>query len=725
MKRISSETKEIWKSGDYTGTDRRPYARATIQKMNIQRVGYTLPRSTAIQWRHTGRFASALFGQDQIPRELYNIKSISYDRSTDQDAASCTITLYNFFVRRPDEPADNPDDFDRPGYYTPNRGVDGNDYFLNRWGYEGTGWRNWIAPDRLIRTFEGYGLDHHLPPEEDEHMYPSGVWLIDKVTFNNSAEIVIECRDLAKLLLDQIAFPPIVPRGAYPLWWEKRTESANQPTHNIDDETIPSYDGSSNDAYDGVAGLHPDQEVNPGGDVRLHTGAHAFDSNPSTWWMSNGQKRKGYVWIQGSLSPGLTVQSIRLDPRGGPYKVYVSLYGGDTPDWMGSHVIPYNSAAGDVDNGARIKYVDSFHVGAGDVITRVLPKAYDMVVKVRLTFTSLWDAGYGTTYPNQAAVQQITVGETTTLVDAVGTHYDGNYDDYTDIIKWLCAWAGFYWPREGSGLAWVKYRGDDTRQYVHAASDDPVLPKGRVWGDFMGTGTSGVNKLPVETFDKQPLMDGINAVREIIGFEFWVDETGAAVWRLANMFKKGNYLMPAPGQPRSTRTTETIVIDENQVLMNIEVDLDSSNIRERVFVANVGGDFGWTVKGYNPNPSGMRRVGGWTDQNFKSAAECRRMAEMIALRQAMTYRMSRITIPANPAIQIDDQIRIYERTTGEGYLHRITGIASHYDNEEGTWTYDLTTHWLGDEPFTKWAFDPDADMSDTTKAWLRLMGAID
>jgi hypothetical protein len=724
VKITSDETKRIWKSGDYIGPDNRPYSRVTIQRMHVQHVDYWMPRSTWVGWRHNGVYRSALFGQDQVPRELRNIKSISYERSTDQDAATCTITLYNTVVQRAGEVAANEQDFDRPGWFTPNRGNEEDEFFINRWGYESNRWHNWLLPDRLIRTYEGYGTEHHLPPEQDSHMYPSGVWLIDKVSLNNAGDVVLECRDMAKLLLEQILYPPIVPRGVYPLWWEKGRQADDQPEHVIDDEFRPPYDSNSNAFYYGED-VHEDQEVNtPDGNTHAHEGADAFDDNITTWWLSNGQKFHGFAWVQGKMPGGQTVKSYKLNVRGGPYRVYVSLYNGS--QWMGNHVIPYSRDEGEVDIEARIKYVDDFSIGSNDFTTRVLPKTYTGITRVRFTFTHLWDSGIGTKYPFRVAVQEIIVGHTTTLTEAGFTHYEGNYNDYTDIVKWLCAWGGLYWPKVGSGLSWVKYPGDDpeTKHFVFQNKEDPVLIKGRVWGDFMQTGTSGVDKLTVETFDKKPVMDGINAIREIIGFEFWVDETGGAVWRLANMYKKGNYLQPPLGEGRSTRTTDVVVIDENDTLMDIQVQLDSKNVRERVFVANVGGNFGYTVKGFNPAPSGLMRVGGWTDQHFKNTRECQRMAEMIALRQAMTYRVAKITIPGNPAIQIDDQIRVYERNTGEGYLHRITGISSNYSNEEGSWTYELTTHWLGDAPFTNWAFDPEG-LSDVTKAYLRAAGAID
>jgi hypothetical protein len=46
-------------------------------------------------------------------------------------------------------------------------------------------------------------------------------------------------------------------------------------------------------------------------------------------------------------------------------------------------------------------------------------------------------------------------------------------------------------------------------------------------------------------------------------------------------------------------------------------------------------------------------------------------------------------IPANPAIQIDDQVRIFERVTDETFFHYVTGITSAYDAETGKGEYTL------------------------------------
>jgi hypothetical protein len=265
---------------------------------------------------------------------------------------------------------------------------------------------------------------------------------------------------------------------------------------------------------------------------------------------------------------------------------------------------------------------------------------------------------------------------------------------------------------------------DGTKQTVAPNLDDVQLGKGQAWGDFMFTGTAGIVKLDVDFFDKKPLMDCIGAIRDIVGFDFHIDETGGVVWRLPNVFHKGNYLMPTTGGPRTTRTEEIVQIGERQTLIDMQAKISSRNVRERVFIGNLTGHKAAVVKGFNPAPSGQRRVGGWTDQHFASNAECQRMAELIALRQSFLYRQNTLTIPGNPQIQIDDQVRIFERMTGEGYLHRVLSIQSNFDNEEGAWTYQLNTHWLGEDAFTKWAFDPEY-LSKATQHWLHELGVYD
>jgi hypothetical protein len=454
-----------------------------------------------------------------------------------------------------------------------------------------------------------------------------------------------------------------------------------------------------------------------------HHPRDAFDDGTYSFWVSEGfktkQARDGYAWVQGKMA-ATDVEGVKIDAQHGPYRVYVSLHNGS--EWLGNKHIPYR--ADQVDTNADIRYVASFTVDKGAIETFRLPKQYSNITQIRFTFAQLPWYGYGLRYTHHAGINAVYYSSSVSLQDQPGLFKHGNYSDYTDIVKWLVSWGGWFWPSADSGLTAQQY--SDGEVYDHApASNDPVLVGGRAWGDFETTGTTGIKgtKFDVDTWDKKPIMDGIAVIRDVTGFDFWIDETGGVVWRLPNIFDKGCYLMPAKGGPRTTRTTSLVEIDERQHLVHMDVKLSSRNVRERILVANIAGGFSAIVNGYHPDNAGLKRTAGWTDQHFRSNDECERMADLIALKQSFTYRQNQVTITANPALQPDDQIIITERMTGEGYIHRITNISSDFDNETGRWTYTLTTNWLGTKAFTELAWNPEK-LTNATRVYLYNMGKI-
>lgn len=290
----------------------------------------------------------------------------------------------------------------------------------------------------------------------------------------------------------------------------------------------------------------------------------------------------------------------------------------------------------------------------------------------------------------------------------------GTYEDYTDIVKLLCAWGGFYWPKDGQ-LA----NSDGTFTPLRPQKTDAVLGRspevGRVWGDFETSGTAGKTSLNMDIWDKKTLMDGINYVRDILGFIFYIDELGGVVWRQPNIFNVGNNVSSFSSDPR--RTAAMYTLDEKVNLLDLKVALNSSNVRERVFIGNVSGTLAGMAKGFNPNPTGLRRVTGWTDQNFATQEECQVMANLITIRQAFRYRTNQISILGFPGIQIDDQVRVWDETTAETYIHYVRGINSTLDLEAGQYQYELTTHWLGNNPPNRWLFNAN-QFKEETRAWL-------
>ena len=833
MRQVPSVMYSRWMRGEYIG-DARPTARVTVQRPFIRL--HRTPENS---------FATLAFGGGTVPKELPNVKSVQWSRGVEVDVATCTIELWNT-EPLPIGAALTPD-LDRPGWFTYNYGGSTR---AGQWGHEVNEWSYMLMPDNVLTVYEGYGHDAEVFPDEDPFLVQTGVWMIDDVDYSHDGQIMVSCRDVGRILIDQIAFPPVVPfksgfvtkdlpdgAYAYPVSFQGKN---SDPTTETGFAPVPSptsrlglkYRASSNGPYTGD------------GPVFGHRPRDAFDDDDATYWLSIGNARpdQGYSfeWIEGSVGRQ-TVSRVRFKSRYTGHTAYLCLYV-EGQGWVGSNTVPYDpNHPASAPNGANTRFHSSRQVTTTGW-TEFSFAGVSNVTRVRITFGNLQNSGLGTfpfragarrveafggggsgtasvqdefkieydiqnivldadqppfpwgsSYPSatldgtwrltfngqQTAKIQWNVGaagvkaalEALSNVDEVNvtgsgtsgdpwvvsfvgemvrgkqhplmsmkhsllrhnhsttrvsraaqlptirtiTFEDQNYEDYTDIVKLLCAWGGFYWPNNATWL-----RDNGSPEAVPFDNDDESMTIGgfgRVWGDFQLSGTAGPAPIPASVFDKKPLMDGIAYVRDILGYLFYIDETGGAVFRAPNIYRVGNTFF-SMGEQSGERTTQMYKLDERQILIDLTAKLSSRNVRERTFVSNTTGTFGALAKGWNPNPIGLRRVGGWTDQNFETEEECLVMAEMIALRQLFAYRSDQVTISGFPGIQVDDQVRIFERVTSEGYIHYVKGIQSSLDHQSGEYTYALDTHWLGEQPFTAWVFDPEA-LSAETKDYLR------
>lgn len=702
MRATTLQTQEAWESGQFVGVS-KPMVRATIQRLSVMLTN-----------AGDQVYSSISHGQTSQPRELPNVKSVSWGRSVDGNVATMRMTLWN---TKPAPIGSVPEawgELDLPGYYSPKRGAA---FFSGTWEHETNDWQSWLVPDRLIRTYEGFGFSPELAPELDAHLYQSGLWRIDDVVFDTEGLINIEARDIGSALLDQVLMPPVVPMASYPLYFETKYSVDNPDiVTTVGGWFRPTYDTDGNVYWVGSSRLHG------------HHGIDAFDSSNSSYWLSVGNiapaATYSFEWLQGKFS-SRTVSAVRLKTWGGPYQVYVSVWSGGK--WQGTKNVPYVPHATSGPNFSKIRYSYSFTAKREALTTFKLPTAITGATKVRLTFTKLMRtsiSGSGIGGPYRAGVRTFEVSSAVTTTTDGGTHLEPTttppgITDYTDVIKTLLAYAGWHWPSEASR----SFRTLSTGATVveTPASPDPILRTGRVWGDFEIAGTSPVAPLGIDAFDKKPVMDGINLVKDTLGYIFFIDEEGGAVFRSPNIWAVGNWV--GTGAVTAGRTATIIELDETKTILSLSASLSSRSIREKIFVGNLAGQVAGMSPGHNPYPSGLRRVAGWTDQHFKTDAECQIMADLIALRQLFTYRTDKVRIPGNPAIQIDDQVRIFERITEEGYLHYVTGIQMSWELETGRYTYDLSTHWLGETPFTDWTFDPNT-MSAETQAYLVALGRI-
>lgn len=731
MREITEHTDEAWRSETKFG-DQRPVVRATIQKMWLQSRPYNTDDAPGGDYDNErsrkGHFRNFVFGPPTSLNELRNIRTCSWSRSVDRDVAECTLTLLNTDIL-PYDVEDDSDDFEHAGLMSPTRGD--STAATARWGYnDQTGWNDLIIPDRVVKTYEGYGGDVDVVPGLDPDLYLTGTWMIDEATYTATGDITIAMRDLGRLLIDHICFPPVIPFDDYPLAFSTiRSDSVEGRAPTGGKYTQPGATAkSSNELYIGEGIIDKPTYVGAGGGVEGHKAIHGMRGGNSTYWLSTGQlDQDDVVWWQQDFTNPQDMSAVRVHPFGGPYRVYISVMVGG--EWVGKKKIPYRVTTEDVDLGAGIKFVATDTIDKGLPYDIVLRRRYRNVQKVRVTFTKLRRL-MASNYPWRAGLREIKVY--TGSYAAMGfdnsgliTRPVGNIRDFTDIVKWACAWAGFYWPQADAENK-IYYSRDEPPVHYEYDVGDPILPKGRVWGCWQKTGTAPIADLTAENFDKQPLLEVIQYVRNITNFLFFIDEAGGPTWRMPNLYELGNWVSPHHLLPRRNpeRSLDIVEIDEEETLNDYRTRLSSRNARERIFVGDGMGKFGATVRGHAPVKAGLMRIAGWTDQHFDGKTQALVAADMIAARQMFDWRRSKAVINGNPAIQCDDQVRFWERTTNETFYHYVIGIDSTLDMDAGTWEYNLETHWLGEDPEDAWVFNPD-ELDAATQQYLNALGGVD
>lgn len=273
----------------------------------------------------------------------------------------------------------------------------------------------------------------------------------------------------------------------------------------------------------------------------------------------------------------------------------------------------------------------------------------------------------------------------------------GNYLDYADIVRIILLWSG-----------WTLFEGES-----------PNFAEGpQVYGNIEYTGAYADECINVETFDKKPPIDVINTIKEIVGYLFWIDDEGAARFHSPNWWKAGNFW------DDGEYTTFIPEIDEATVLTEYQVNYSDSQARSQIIISSEQpeSNFNSTVTTkYVPPTSdilrGMVKPAIWTNGVFIDKDEQRIMAELIGMHIWFSTRVGSVTCLANPAIQIDDQVRIFERQTAETYIHYVRGVSTSMNLIEGTYTMRLDTNWLGDQ--TDWIIT-SANIQGTLQPTARL-----
>lgn len=759
---------KVMGTGQMVG-EHRPVGRVTVSR-NVLDVH---PSSV-----NAGLVREVIFGSEDrdLEREaLAIVKGIQIQRSVDDDAATCTITLANDGSNLNSEPQGS-DWVGREGYWTPGRqknerspvqsiykDTDQGDESAHLFppGFYPTSW-NYPAPDaynmghpdpqlrysqeyltdlfipnRVVRTYQGYGSqnvddtgeqlmpadDGYVPPWEDEYLFRTGIWLINRATVNQDGYLTLECSDLAKLLIKQIIYPPMIPMDRFPLVYCPITEAIppKGDKGGRGKNVAKGYHSSSNDPWYGR-----------GASLYGHSPYHAFDGRPDTYWLSVGNagptRPFAYEWIQTPCG-GNEVNEISVSMRGGNYVCFVSVM--ENGSWQGGSVVPYDpNHTASFPNGANIPYVKRTTISGGNVSIR-LPRAYKAQY-VRVCFWNLAYSGLGT-YPYRAMLREFRCywQRPNTYEAGVPSNRGkpGAIESWTDAVKEMLAWGGFTWVA-------------DPNVYPDVPPD-PLLGKEegtgiplRVWGDLEITPGPEDCSSPDQFLNKS-FMEGINQIKEWLGCIFFVDESGGAVFRLPNIFKGGNFIHDPEETDESPYVEKEWPIEfhENANLMDYSLVFDDEQLRSEILVVGDTPDNTAETMASSPilggvvlqdNIPGMGGSNATTEvditsvlagqyrlmippsentKGFKKEEEAQRMAELTALFILFTYRRGQITAPAHPGLQLDDQVRVFNRVANEYNVQYVSSISTEMDLDEGIYQMEVDAHWLGGDPDTDWFFD--------------------
>jgi hypothetical protein len=754
MRTISSSITNLWnQGGPFIGDNGAPHGRVTVEPgwflHEESSVSTDVPSKLPFRWWQR-------LDNSQTEVEIPNISTIEIDRTLDADAASCEIEIYNQWMDSNSVAGNS--ELGSPGYFTWNYGQ--GDAAV-RWGSSDSPWNDILIPNALIRIYQGFGGRSKTITQalSDGNILLTGVFLVDEVRVGTDGKLNLKCRDMMKLLIEQQLFPPLIPMTApYPLHYYrwKYTDHVNPgvPVYDYTDpienapEGWPKYIVDISISLDGqgywlvgtdggVFSFNAPFYGSRGTELEnAKTSAMCADPLGRGYWLfgeDGGVFTFGEVLYYGD-PVGSTVSPIiaaaahpdgrgywMVDKQGNVYAFGSAAYHGGNPGGASDMVDIGATLSGNGywlldEDGHIYTFGDALYHGGADgpflygraVGLAVYPgEEPDGGYWIVTETGQIWTAGHAPEVQHNGpdwesdvmpylndpifSISPMPTGNGFLLVGGDGgvysfgdapfwgslvtdftytTRSDGNYTDYTDIVKDLLRWSG-----------WLAY-GD--------GSDD-------VYGNLESTGAYSENDLPPDLFDKKPVIDGINSLKEIVGYHLWVDEEGAIHFESPNWYQVGNF------DESGNYTSQIIAIDEQYQLTDYAVQYTDTSVRSEIIISSNDPNSGFTDvvttrrRYENELLRGMIRPAMWVNSFLSKPSEQARMLDQIEAHVEFSFRRGTVQMVANPAIQINDQVRIYERQTGETFVHYVRGVKSSMDLNAGTWLMTLTTNWLGED----------------------------
>jgi hypothetical protein len=787
------------------------------------------------------------FLNSQVELEVPNLRVIQIDRSLDQDAGTCSITIYNQKMV-----ASPIGELGQPGYYTADRAVSME--ARARWLQTVNEWARRLRPMAILRTYEGFGGHGLAIPDAVDagNLVLTGIWFVDSATVSTDGILTVKARDPMKLLIDQQVYPPLIPHSRYPLKYYRYVyfnEAIRAASRTADGQTYDPIFVGADKHVNGVGYLLSDGffDVDAFGDARTHdrsagTELNTYSAGTSVretrsgegYYILNGQGQIATygdaVWYGDPFSDGYVAANglngvcidMALSPTGNGYWVLdnfghtfafgdAAVYGSQTKIYttgenlyisIESHPAKPGYWVADV-HGQIYAWPDQatqgfFDQPALDSWDPVLSMGQNDVACLRASKSGAgywvmttagqvqgfgdapshggvadpepdvdWQKKYWKLIPQDDDGYLVMRGDGT--VFPIGTTYyfgggtpgglstkrtDGNYLDWSEIVRDLAIWSGFL--LEGATTAVPNdgppYDADLVRQLFAAygfvtddeianavfnppptetaeqridrivtelnagdrtwsevetsisilpgASPPPVEPV--IYGNIESTGAFSPDALPDSMFDKKPVIDVIHQIKEVVGYDCRADAEGAFRFESANIYSPGNF------NELGEHVNEIPEIDERVQLTDYSMVVDDAPLRSEIIISSEDPDQSnaQTTITTRIRPSDAKDLRGlvkptmWINGFFIRREEQRIMAELIALRIHFQARRGSATFVANPLIDLGDQVRILERQTSDTYVHYVKSMSTTNDLDAGTYTARIETNWLGSQD--KW-----------------------
>jgi hypothetical protein len=634
----------------------------------------------------------------------------TWSRGVDGSVPTCTIALRNV---APEE-----DSLGVQGGLAPQHGgwqkrtpgrvwVDRPD----RWGRIANEYAGMADAGSVFRVYEGYG-DPDKPWQEaieDGDIVQTGVWIVDEngITHTDNG-ISLSCRGTSgNLLADQRLMSNtdggIVPMNRAPLryarwvWTPTPSEVYEGPSRLVELRT--DYQQSSTDIH------YPDavrfyveggRPRSRGALIHGHLGEDAADTNPETYWFSEAYDSPNadhaMPWIE-MFTWNLATSHVRIHTFGGPYEIYISIL--EDGAWKGDQNIPYDAGEDHLYTAADIPYVKRVSVPSNVATDIELPREF-RAERIRLTFRNLKRFQWGPPYYRAGLRRCVAVlakpmpGTTPPAGAPIPTlsKSRGNYTDYADIVRDVLLWAGY----------WMRPAADE--QGFHRARGRP-----KVLASIETTGAYSDEPLPPGMFDRRPPIDVLTELADIVGYGCWEGPDGEIHWHGRNIYGPGNR------DEFGVATRFIPVIHEAEILLDAKFRRTHDVLRGAITVASEqvsgAGDDIIATRYYPPfrgRLRGIQKPAIWTNGAFAKKAEQERMVELLAMRMWMASNTIVITIPGNPLLGPDDQVRIVDRLNSLDDIFYIHSVESNHDPKTGRWTMDLTCSFMGDAG--RWAANP-------------------